>query len=1005
MRNIKFHHSGFLFLIFLELSHLEEMRVVLGPLSLLRLCNHVLMYYVERWVGCVAEEGVAFLDEQRVAEKRALELLVRSWCGRDHDLSFPAFSFSPGSETNGNGQQNVSEGQRGSSVPFSSPSMKIEEVENIESSRASDGVERMEQEKTNFFAPSWMIYHSQFKTKRECRKHEKKEKEESSSSTNFSFPYHAYAHKTRLQGIHLWYAYAHHLLCSLVFDNDGCPLTPEKRCDIIYSVAQEEHHARSTFHQRRQSLLEFTSSPQDDFRVAFQGESQVKRSSPKSCLSSSSSSSVILDVSLLLETMKLLETIFYDGSAVMEEAGVFHLEAEVLEWSASSPLFQVQRKMNNDGHAVWSTEQSDMPQRRALNMEVTKGNHKNKDAPSDSTCVKECRTHIDVDSEIPSRDGVNVKEDFRMSCSTSFLLSLFRIGSDLRQKPSFPSLISVVVTNSSSILSYWRGCIKTMQRRADDFTESMDGMFSDEIHRVQEKVVGEKQCICAAVVSPVTLLVIGQRLQQVVEDTLQYTILQVPCEGIDASGDVNSSNSENKAPTTAALTNNPMSSYEVVLRSSLNAFHISDIVTLFALTVKTFLNTAFSAERVPLLLLDDENSNLNHSNSSKSEPHEYHSIAKRRGRKSVFHVPFALSAMTNMMEEYLSFMSAEDIIRSTCFALNLHQKVEIPLDFDKVVKERKEDGETEFFIPSFTSGEKTSSNSAPLWKDVDVRHHDMHVRHLNDISSLPEMKREVRRFLCAVPVVCANDVERFQPVELIFLFTSLFIPSGFSACTEKNSPSFATSDENNLDQNGTSTQKTRKDSLMFSSTTLLSPNEKNRPIDFMRMVRHHSLVSGETARLVADRLIVAYGLEHTNWYQKFERYRQILPYIRKEKYSLFFRQKFSPKTGGFSEKEVHVEITEEDQKIINELKYFDLDSYFGRLDALYNNYLHEFSPSLLRFSSSLLSSVFPIEISPPCSSDVGMPRRNTQMTCRDEERSQLYHFLRFLSFIEVVNQD
>lgn len=1006
-RNIKFHHSGFLFLTFLELSHLEEMRVVLGPLSLLRLCNHVLMYYVERWVGCAAEEGVASYDEQRVMEKRAVEILMRSWCGSGPDHPLLGSFFSAVRTPNGKGQENDSRSHGWSCPSSSSPSGKVEEKENPESSRTRDEVENIEQKNINFFAPSWMIYASHDKTRRECPKRENKKSEEkrgNSASTIFSFPFRAHAQKTRLRGINLWYAYAHHLLCSMVFDNDGNPLTPEKRCDIIYRIAQEEHHARCTFHQRRQSLLEFTASPQDNFRVSFQGERQGKNSSSTSFLSSSSS--VILDVSLLLDTMKLLETMFYDGSAVMEEAGVFHLEAEVLEWGGLPSLLQVKSKRNSEEHVVSDARQIGMQQEMALNTERTKAIHKNSDVLHDGTCVKECSTTMAADSHIRSWNDANVEENNWMSFSTSFLLSLFRIGSDLRQKPSFASPISVVVTNSSSVLSYWSECIRTMQRRADDFTESIDELFSGEIHSVEEKEGDEMQCLRTAVVSPATLLVIGQRLQQVVEDTLQDTILQVPCEGIGGSGDVTTRSSDKKAHTSALLPNYRMSSYEVALRSSLNAFHISDVVTVFALVVKKFLNTGFTADRELLLPLGDVSNNFKHMHSGEGGLHSCHSIAKKSGHESVLHLPFALAAMTNMMEEYLSFMSADDVIRSTCFVLNLYQKKEIPSVLGKVVKERKEKRKVEAVILSVTSGEKTSLMSSPQWKNVEAKHHNMHGRYLNELSGLPEMKQEVHRFLCAVPVVCANDVERFQTVELIFLFTSLFIPFGISAYTEKNSPPFATSDETNFNQNDRNNQNINGESLMNSSTTLLSRSEENPSIHFIRMVKQHSLVSGETARLVADRLIVSYGLEHTNWYHTFERYRQILPYIRKEKYSLFFRQKLSTKKGGYSEKEeVEIEIGEEDQKILDELKYFGLDSYFGRLDALYNNYLYDFSPSLMRFSSSLLCRAFPIEISPPCSYEVGMLRRNTQTTCRNEERSQFYLFLCFLSFIEVMNQD
>lgn len=97
------------------------------------------------------------------------------------------------------------------------------------------------------------------------------------------------------------------------------------------------------------------------------------------------------------------------------------------------------------------------------------------------------------------------------------------------------------------------------------------------------------------------------------------------------------------------------------------------------------------------------------------------------------------------------------------------------------------------------------------------------------------LNKEVRRFVSAVPVLCANDPERFELHELVFLMRFLLFPP-------------------QRDTVGTDTWSSPWSSLHESK----------------------ALVSAPTLRLLADQLIVSHGTEESKRYETFEAFRSSL---------------------------------------------------------------------------------------------------------------------------------
>lgn len=142
-----------------------------------------------------------------------------------------------------------------------------------------------------------------------------------------------------------------------------------------------------------------------------------------------------------------------------------------------------------------------------------------------------------------------------------------------------------------------------------------------------------------------------------------------------------------------------------------------------------------------------------------------------------------LQAMLSVLTDSLSLLAAEDIVRSTESCLAVLRRLQLD-------------------STTTTSGAKALSNP------------------------LLHLQADVRRYLTAIPVLCANDVERFELLELALLFTALFTP--FIQMAESGNP-------------GT---------LSFSAAAA------------------HSLVSSAAVRGLSDALMLARNLEGTTAYEQ-----------------------------------------------------------------------------------------------------------------------------------------
>lgn len=1066
IRNLKFHHSGFVFLLFLEYSHLTEMKNVLGPFSFLRLCRDVLYYYVQRWIGRDTQEGAVWLDDHRGREKYALHCLMDSWRepppppspsrhyqhhSSSTTSSTPVLTDNSGckatqeEEEEGEVQEDKGRTRQGSkevtscSSPPSSPSgcKSRPSLHHLIGKGMATACDRNSHppsssgkgKKSHFFPPCWM-HHRQPRPapplgwdKNRYQKDTRREKEEerdaevrNSNLTGSSFfiP-KGYEDIRRLRGVYLWYAYAHHLLCSMVFDenNSGEMLTGKMRCEVLHHMAREEHESQKHFHERRQALLDLSSSSGHGGHpcTSRREENRMGWDHSPGGSPSASSPSTTLDVSVLVELTSILETLYYDGAVVMAEAGVLHLETEVaMKWN--------QRVGQGDTFPFRSSPHD--------------GNdrHDSRTNSANASCCVES-----------GRGGKTAsKWNYPPSRTTLFLLSLFGISTDVARgrQPG----TSMLVVNASSVLSYWAECVQVLQGEENEETAfaSLEGKKggggrdgeedNDKSVFTNEKLYcekeGEEEVSCLSPVSRSTLLSICQRQQEWVEDALQNTLLHPPgmkeehktpfliTTPIPASSLPNERRETRELPSPSPLPSHVVNAYEVALRAALHVYHISDVVTLFTLVSGRFIASG------PLAAAPTASCALSASLGTSlytREGKDCRGMALERVgtlmKDSSTHLSSAILALANILEEHLSFMSGKDIIRSTRRAIVVYAQKD---EKKKTLSNdgRREEGhqkkmERDINHPSSrgrTSPPIPTRTASPV---LDKEHHvymgipcTPPVPPPSEMDQLADMYREVRRFLCAVPVVGANDIERFHLEDLIYLFTSLFLPFRFTLFMENEEHSPPDHPTSHVGRNRRSSEPMHHQffSPSWSARTLKDERkDEENSHKFIQYVKQHSLITAETARLVADRLILCHNLENSSFYAQLERFRTALPLVLKNRNgALSVNNSFEVMKESTSE--------ENDEKMKKELEFFGLDVFVGRVDALYKKLLYSLSPSLLKFPDAPISTVR------PGGEDEGhcyrndSPNQATMSSPQDtNRRSQLHHFLRFLSFIEVVNHE
>lgn len=1043
IRNIKFHHSGFVFLAFLQLPHLEEMRSVLGPFSLLRLCRDMLLYYVQRWIGCDVEEGCLRQDEQRAREKYALHLLMDSWRARNTDDAAACVKAMKraGTWTNEEpfrwkmeGEHNGQEGEepRKGNTRANGLSSRTPTPSRRPSSRSLPSEETVRHPGTlagtapAFFPPYWMngstrfSYGSSFQCSAENALPSPEEEEEAERQYQPSracTPPSDGLPRTQeamasLRGIHLWYAYTHHLLCSMVWNAEGTALlTREERCKVLYQMAREEQLAKDHFYQRREALRElqggapsWSSLSSSSPLPPLQNRKMERTSSPRSSSAwTSSSSAITLDVGLLMEITTLLETVYYNGGVVMADAGLHHLEEEVFfKWI---PLWKEQGvkepcRRKGQREEELSCLSRTMEQRSEDQMAspiLTWHRPDTKTAPPQQP--------LDLVERHPLSSPEGCVSSYPASGTTRWLLSLFHLSTDVASIPE--SSPSILVVNSSSVSSYWSDCMSRLMEQ-----EQEAGTYEEKQHR--DRMQGgrgydqhadpdedDSKLLTPLVPTPsglwcssATLLrAICRQQQELVENALQDALLHQPSkehQGRGPRGTEIISPSLTRTGSAVSHTLPPLplvNVYEVSLRSSLHVYHMSDVVTLFTLLAHRKYSFPIGSPAV------------SSSCSSNGPVHGDASI-----------VSSALFAIVNIMEEHLSFMDAADIVRGVRAALQWYQtKPHMLAEVKAKERWQQEKGvSSPLRCGTLLKGEDrrpmTVSSFPPLSKE--------------DLTQWSDLYREVHRFLCAVPVVCANDVERFQLGQLIYLFASLFLPFGSSAFSHPPTRTGYIRSTSAM-QEHTAPLKTRNPELapLHVCSTPFHPgaeehkekaDEGKGSLSFLQEVRQSSLVSPETARLVADRLIVAHGLETTKWYATFERYRIVLPYIRGVPYECFSGNtsvEDGAKASSVQTKRGVCSVPDECTRVKEELQKFGLLPFVGREDMLYMTLVNSLSSSLLHFSDVPPSLSCLVQKGHSLSSYAASGSLPMKASRADDERSQLHCFLRFLSFMEVVSQN